>query len=159
METKQMITSEGWECIVENGVATFREKSSTHPRSWEEFCERYPKSRGEAYFDSSSNIHLYPGSSVARDMHTDKNICISSKEAEAFLALMQLRQLRKAWIGNWDYSISSKQYLYAICYLKDEGVGINITSYSRPLIFPTKKMAVDFLNYFKDLCNAAKVLL
>lgn len=33
MEIKQMIIPEGWECIVENGVATFREKSSTHPRS------------------------------------------------------------------------------------------------------------------------------
>lgn len=51
MEIKQMIIPEGWECTVKNGVATFREKRQAPPRSWKEFCERYPKSRGEAYFD------------------------------------------------------------------------------------------------------------
>lgn len=161
MEIKQMIIPEGWECIVENGVATFREKSSTHPRSWEEFCERYPKSRGEAYFDSASNIHLYSSSSVARDVCTDKNICVSSEEAEAFLALMQLRQLRKAWIGDWNYDVSSNQFLYAICHTRDGSLDVisTFSLYSLPLTFPTKEMAADFLNCFIDLCEVAKILI
>lgn len=75
-------------------------------------------------------------------MYTDKNICISSKEAEAFLALMQLRQLRRAWIGDWNYDVSSSQFLYAICHLRNEGIGITITSYSHPLIFPTKNVEI-----------------
>jgi hypothetical protein len=32
----------------------------------------------------------------------DRNLCSSREEAEAFLALMQLRQLRKAWVGSWE---------------------------------------------------------
>lgn len=159
MEIKQMIIPEGWECIVEGGVATFREKRRVPPRSWKEFCERYPKSNGEPYINSVSTIGTYKDSCIDRDMYTDKNICISSKEAEAFLALMQLRQLRRAWIGDWNYDVSSSQFLYAICHLRNEDIGITITSYSHPLIFPTKEVAVDFLNCFRDLCNTAKVLL
>lgn len=41
----------------------------------------------------------------------------------------------------------------------NEGVGITMTSYSHPLIFPTEEMAVDFLNCFRALCNTANVLL
>lgn len=94
-------------------------------------------------------------------MHTDKNICISSKEAEAFLALMQLRQLRKAWIGDWNYDISSNRFLYAICHLRDGSLDVISTSSlcSLPLIFPTKEMAVDFLDCFIDLCEVAKTLI
>lgn len=148
-----------WECTVKNGVATFREKRQAPPRSWKEFCERYPKSNGESYIDSVSTIGTYKDSHVDRDMYTDKNVCISRKEAEAFLALIQLRQLRKAWIGDWNYDTSSNRFLHAICYLKNEGVGITMTSYSHPLIFPTEEMAVDFLNCFRALCNTANVLL
>lgn len=34
----------GWECVVENGIASFREKkghNSNPPRSWGEFCEKF----------------------------------------------------------------------------------------------------------------------
>lgn len=88
MEIKQMIIPEGWECTVKNGVATFREKRQAPPRSWKEFCERYPKSNGESYIDSVSTIGTYKDSHIERDMCTDKNVCVSRKEAEAFLALM-----------------------------------------------------------------------
>ena len=37
-----------------------------------------------------------------RNSILDKNICISKEETEAFLALMQLRQLRKAWVDDWE---------------------------------------------------------
>lgn len=158
-EVRKIIIPEGWKCIVKDGIVTFEENKQTPPRSWKEFCERYPKSSGEAYTDSVSTIGTYKDSHVDRDIYSDRNICVSSKEAEAFLALMQLRQLRKAWIGDWDYDVSGNQSLHAICYLKNEGVGITMTSYSHPLIFPTEEMAVDFLNCFRALCNTANVLL
>lgn len=77
-------------------TSSTEENKQTPPRSWKEFCERYPKSSGEAYTDSISIIGTYKDSHVDRDIYSDRNICVSSKEAEAFLALMQLRQLRKA---------------------------------------------------------------
>lgn len=107
------------------------------------------------------NIHLYSSSSVARDVCTDKNICVSSEEAEAFLALMQLRQLRKAWIGDWNYGVSSNQFLYAICHTRDGSLDVisTFSLCSLPLTFPTKEMAADFLNCFIDLCEVAKILI
>lgn len=99
--------------------------------------------------------------SVARDARADKNICVSSVEAEAFLALMQLRQLRKAWVGDWNYNVSSNRFLYAICHLRDGSLDVISTSSlcSLPLIFPTKEMAADFLDCFIDLCEVAKILI
>lgn len=74
----------------------------------------------------------------------------------AFLALIQLRQLRKAWIGDWNYDTSSNRFLYAICHLRDGSLDVISTSSlcSLPLIFPTKEMAVDFLDCFIDLCES-----
>lgn len=91
----------------------------------------------------------------------DRNICVSSEEAEAFLALMQLRQLRKAWIGDWNYGVSSNQFLYAICHTRDGSLDVisTFSLCSLPLTFPTKEMAADFLNCFIDLCEVAKILI
>lgn len=73
---------------------------------------------------------------------------------------MQLRQLRKAWIGDWK---QFKGMLVAgIFYSISEGK--IVISYDRfwintTLSFPTKEMAEDFLNCFRDLCETAKPLL
>ena len=124
------------------------------PRSWEEFCERYPIKKGESYIATSSNIY-----SVHYDCKErySKSWCVSKEEAEAFLALMQLRQLRKAWVGDWEpevmeshYAIIPKRYSIDVGYYD---------SVFRNLSFPTPEMAEDFLNCFRDLCEAAKILL
>lgn len=88
--------------LIKNGdTYIVKKKKQEPPRSWKEFCKRYPKQMGETYISSVSNIESYHGS-VQRDKNADKNICVSEEEAEAFLALMQLRQLRKAWVRNWE---------------------------------------------------------
>lgn len=159
MEIKEIIVPENWECIIKNGIATFREKKQEPPRSWEEFCKRCPKQSGESYISSISGIEIYHGS-VERDKNTDKNICVSEEEAKAFLALMQLRQLRKAWVGDWKqtkgnacagivYSVYENKFTVSF-----GGFWSNII-----LSFPTKEMAEEFLNCFRDLCEIAKILL
>ena len=161
MEIKAIVVPDGWECIVKDGIATFKEKkdaTQNPPRSWEEFCERYPKNRGEAYIRSASEIFVYDLISI-RDEKEDKNVCSSKEEAEAFLALMQLRQLRKAWVGDWDFVASPLLSCHAIVYTKNSGLRVRETSSNHPMSFPTTNMAEDFFFFFKELLEKAKIFL
>jgi len=160
MEIKSIVVPDGWECIVKNGVATFQEKkenTQNPPRSWEEFCEKYPKQLGEVKIDSACNMYEIEKNTM-RHLHADRNVYTSKEEAEAFLALMQLRQLRKAWVGDWE-PIKGETYwgiynniVAGIC---DKPFAMSNTAMS----FPTPEMTEDFLNCFKNLCEKAKILL
>lgn len=144
------------ELIKDGNTYIVKEKKQVPPRSWEEFCEKNPHYYHEYYIDEDSNIVCQPFDFL-RDPRIDKNWCISKKEAEAFLALIQLRQLRKAWVGDWEPS--GYDYCAIVYELKD---GLQIGFYeklNKSLSFPTREMAADFLNCFRNLCEQAKILL
>lgn len=145
------------ELIQDGNTYVVREKKETPPRSWKEFCEKYPKQKGECFIGNTSAIRMYDEPS-ARYMDYDKNICTSKEEAQAFLALMQLRQLRKAWVGDWE-PVEGPFY-WGIHKNITKSVVISTFSIWNPtLTFPTKEIAEDFLNCFRDLCETAKPLL
>lgn len=145
------------ELIKDGDTYVVREKKQGPPRSWEEFCERYPKKMGEAFINSMLEIVVHDIPSI-RDEKRDKNVCTSKEEAEAFFALMQLRQLRKAWVGDW--KCIEEEIAYGLVPRKDGSIEIGVyESFCRPLLFPTREMAEDFLNCFRDLCETAKPLL
>lgn len=145
------------ELIKDGNTYIVKEKKQTPPRSWEEFCKKYPRTPHEYFIGDNSIIEQTCNATFPRYVESDKNVCISKQEAEAFLALMQLRQLRKAWVGDWE---PSRYAYYAIvCEIED---GLKIGPYeklNKSLSFPTQSMAVDFLNCFRDLCEIAKILL
>lgn len=137
------------------------ENKQEPPRSWEEFCKRYPVQDGECFITPRSNI------SSKEDYRCDfnryciegRNWCTSMEEAQAFLALMQLRQLRKAWVGDWKPSFY-KEYAIIILYEADElKVEYGLWAFTYAMSFPTEEMAEDFLGCFRDLCEKAKILL
>ena len=135
-----------------------REKQNP-PRSWEEFCKRCPIKRGEACVTTHSGVYMHEDRDTLRLPEHDKTYCVSKQEAEAFLALMQLRQLRKSWIGDWEpYPFKSYS---AISTIVNNGkiVVWEFNNTLKPISFPTKEMAEDFLSCFKDLCATAKILL
>ena len=145
--------------LIKNGdTYIVKEKKQALPKTWKEFCESYPINTTEYFIDGNSNIRRRCTFGVAlREVSVDKNQCSSEEEAEAFLALMQLRQLRKAWVGDWNFSGSD---YYAIIFSSDTGLKIGEYIYThRALSFPTPEMAEDFLNCFKDLCETSKILL
>lgn len=134
------------------------EKQNNLPKTWDEFCERNPVKRGECFVTNSSAIQTLP-EEVSRDASCDKNICVSKQEAEAFLALIQLRQLRKAYVKDWEPDWKDKSMKF--CIFVDANT-IRVTDYyfsSRSLSFPTQKLAEQFLTNFKDLLEIAKPLL
>ena len=131
------------------------EKKQTPPRSWKEFCEKYPITQSEAY------IGLNPGmNKSSRNASDSKNWCTSKEEAEAFLALMQLRQLRKAWIGDWE---PFRHVKYSVIFVEKRTNKLKVDygywEYNFSMAFPSKEIAEDFLNCFRDLCVIAKPLL
>ena len=140
------------------------EKQNELPKTWEEFCEKYHIKEKEAFINSASDIVSlkdYFPTRPFRLYRDDKNLCTSRQEAEAFLALMQLRQLRKAYVKDWEPDWNnSKQYKACIMY---NGIDFVTVYYkdlcSRPLSFPTYELATQFLNNFKDLIEIAKPLL
>ena len=148
------------ELIKDGNTYIVKEKKQTPPKSWEEFCEKNPHYYHEYYIDDDSNIVCQPFDFL-RDPRIDKNWCVSKEEAEAFLALMQLRQLRKAWVGDWNPTSETKVFAWIETSHIHYKIYVNYGKHecSRVLSFPTKEMANAFLNYFWDLCVIAKPLL
>lgn len=147
------------ELIKDGDTYVVKEKKQGPPRSWEEFCKRYPLHANEVYLDVNGNIMLNI-TLVGRERFTP-NWIINKQEAEAFLALMQLRQLRKAWVDDWEQP-NSRTHIAVIAYnINDKKVCVESGNYwsNMVLSFPTKEMASEFLNCFKDLLEKAKVLL
>ena len=145
------------ELIKDGDTYIVKEKKQGPPRCWEEFCERYPIKKGEAFIDTGGNIETR-STECERHISSRQNWCVSKEEAEAFLALMQLRQLRKAWVGDWEYTKS--EYSYGIIAKKDGSFEIGVyEAFYRNMLFPTREMAENFLSCFKDLCETAKILL
>lgn len=156
MEVKIQIP-DNCELIKDGDTYIVKKKKQKPSRSWEEFCDRFPRIKDEYYIKSDSTIGQVTNVNHPRCDKENKNICTSKEEAEAFLALMQLRQLRKAWVGDWKPSVDRH---CAIVYEIKGGLKVRFyETVHKSLSFPTIIMAEDFLNCFKDLCETAKILL
>lgn len=148
--------------LVKEGNTYVIKEKVTKPQSWEEFCENFPLTSEDCYIDTNSTLSGFgPKQVTKRNAMYDKNYCISLVEADAFLALMQLRQLRKAWVGVWEQPNSATE-IAVIEYNNDEKELVTTFGnfwVSITLSFPTLKMAKEFLECFRDLCETAKSLL
>lgn len=144
--------------LIKDGNTYIVKEKKDKPRSWKEFCSNNSLASNEYYIDNHSVISRATFGKSSRDILKDKNVMCSKQEAEAFLALMQLRQLRKAWVGDWEPLIGKENFGVIHPLNNDLRVATNL-SCGRSLSFPTYEIAEDFLNCFKDLCETAKVLL
>lgn len=138
------------------------EKQNELPKTWEEFCKKYFLKEEEAFINSTSKT-LTVVESFGRKFRLcaeDKNLCTSKQEAEAFLALMQLRQLRKAYVKDWEPDwMSDTEPKYCVD-LQANDFSIQCWYHMHsPLSFPKCDLATQFLTNFKDLLEIAKPLL
>lgn len=148
------------ELIKEGNSYVIKEKD-VRPKSWEEFCENFPIRPGECFIDIDCEVSEYFPITRKRREIEDGALCINRKEAKAFLALMKLRQLRKAWVGDWEQPKSSTIIGVVTYDINSNKLVAEAGNYwiPMPLSFPTEEMAKDFLNCFRDLCETAKILL
>lgn len=172
METKELKISipEGFEIDKEN--SSFEEivfkKKDTKPRSWVAYCKQQ---RNKIHFVSGYDV--VGGYSSRKGIYENGYCTVPSKElAEAFIAMMQLMSLRHDWIHKWsidngmtddwepDWSSTTTFGKYCICGIYDNAITVKSSyQFKYPLSFPTRELAEDFMNTFKDLLEIAKPLI
>ena len=126
------------------------------PKSWKEFCRNY---KGYHYFiNFSSNV--YKSDKVDElNEYSDKNSCKTEDEAEAFVAMMQLRMLWNAYVGSWRPDWRNDEIKFIICQKCNIITVDDRTRTSATFSFPTEELAKEFSKNFEDLLEKAKILL
>ncbi len=130
------------------------------PKTWYEFYETHPVKKDECSIDANGIIHSLSPVEGARRNRADLP---NKKTAEAFLALMQLIQLRdcyrdsyeEGWKPDWK-GVKSK---YCIRFNAGKIVCTDYTYLSGALSFPTAELAKQFLDNFLDLIEVARELI
>lgn len=139
--------------LKEIALQAFTEKElNPFPRSWEEFAENNARM---GYYISADGKPLMCASSGKL---SSPHVCPSKESAKAHLAMIQLEQLRNCWLDGWipKWDISEKWCIRL--YKNQLHIGL-CTDISRFLTFPTKKMAEEFLECFRDLIELARDLI
>lgn len=150
------------ETLKQLALSLFTEEELTRielPTSWEEFCEPNSMIDSEYYINNTSEISLCLGS--YRESEKDKNLLETREDAEAILALIQLKRLRDAWwkILNYQPNWTDKKEKYCII-LCNNKITIEIRCFSNAfLAFPTQEYCNQFFDYFYDLILKAKPFL
>lgn len=132
-------------------------------KSWEEFCNNHPQISYEYYLQQSVTMVIPPTTETRINFrhisHGEQSKCLlkTKEDAEGILALIQLTRLHDEWIGDWmpNYC-DDKTKKWHIYFFSDE---IDIAwshEQKRFLVFPSKEMAKEFLDCFRDLIQKAK---
>ena len=118
------------------------------PKSWEEFATNHARM---GYYISSDGKPLM---CAASGKLSSPHVCPSKKSAEAHLAMIQLEQLRNCWWNDWEpkYDCGTK---YIIKWDKDDLIVATSGRIRAFLIFPTREMAEEFLECFRNLIEQA----
>lgn len=131
-------------------------KKNTKPRSWEEYLEL------NTGFDGTG-IDWNCGGVQTTGLHHRGKAIVPTKYGAPFIAMMQVMSVREDWIGDWkpNYYMNMASN-WGIEYEPNLGV-FSIENHCRTngggLTFPTREMAIDFMNTFKDLLEIAKPLI
>lgn len=169
METKELKIQipEGYEIDKANSTfekIVFKSKEdikASVPKSWEEYCKQQKANKKIGYYIVGTSCT--PGIVTWNNCFSPdvwRNVLPSRELENSFLAMMQLMSLRESWIGDWepDWKDSTK-VKWNIIYSQNLFCLSPIYMVSRALSFPTKEMAEDFMNCFKDLLEIAKPLI
>lgn len=114
-----------------------------YPKTWDEYCDNF--------YPYEKHMHYVPQFAHG----------FSGEDADALIAFGRLIRLRRAWIGDWKPEMNDEVHYYCII-LENKYNKYVVEAFSRYhhfLSFPTKEMAEDFMNCFKDLLNKAKTLI
>ena len=127
------------------------------PKTWEEYCKQNPIVDWEYFINERSEI----GEIRKREKNpeTDKSTIQTKDMAEAFIALMQLVQLRDCYRQGWTPNWSQPYKRYCIYCEYNRVFPFDNTFNSRVLSFQSEEIRDEFLKNFKDLIEKAKELI
>lgn len=122
-------------------------------RSWEEFNTKYKSNIAYGFVDLLG-LEKFPGKiSSTRNQ-------LTPHEAKALAAFSKLLKLRRDWVGEWEPDWENGEQKKYVIECIGWGIRIYIQgTYRRNLSFPTKQMAYEFLETFRELINEAKILI
>lgn len=133
------------------------EKQNELPKTWEKHCVLHAEKCTKVYFiDGNSQIRSHYHSK--NHPFSNRNLCQTKKDAEAFLALMQLRALWHNYVGDFKFNWAANCY-FCIYQNDHNQLIVNTRTFPHLFCFPTKELAEKFLTNFKDLFEIAKPLM
>ena len=177
METKELKIQvpEGYEIDKEKSTfekIVFKKKEDIKPisvpRSWEEYlCSGNHPSKLWFINPASKNTGgINSTAGDVKDFDLNKSTCAMSAYlpsmglADAFIAMMRLMSMRQEWIGDWEPDWNNDTSKKWCIVFQENKLKVDFFIYNAlPLSFPTKEMATDFMNTFKDLLEIAKPLI
>jgi hypothetical protein len=137
--------------LKEIALQAFTEKElNPLPKSWEEFCEKYPVKNGECWVGSQDIIY----SATFTQDRKYKTWIPSRRSVKAHLAMIQLEQLRNCWWNGWEPEWNNSEK-HVIKWEKDSLIVFTARRVHAFLVFPTREMAEEFLECFEDLIEKA----
>lgn len=152
-QTIEIEVPDGKKAVWKDGKLVFEDIEPQLPKTWEEFCKNFPKSSSECYILLNSNITSAVQN--VRNYKYDRIILPSYKAAKQHLALMQLHQLRDCYRQGWKPNYEYGSINVNIEKQDNTPVIIEVIKREAFLSFPTRELAEQFLNNFKDLIEQA----
>ena len=133
-------------------LGVLKEKD-TRCKTWEEFKNKY-QCKTCFYFNTETK-------NIEKNLNPlFINNQLTKEEALAISAFSKLLKLRRDWIGDWNPDWSDGTVRKYYIYFRPNKFYVDYHyDYSRGFAFPTKEMAEEFLNCFKDLFEDCKYLI
>ena len=158
-QTIEIEVPDGYKAVYDKGTRKIEIVRIEPPKTWEDFCKKYPVKKGEYFIGEFSDI-LCVKEDHERNCVSDRNILPNKKTAESVLTLMQLIQLRdyyrQGWTPDWEDDDMKKH-----CIFRRGGDIIRdwTISEQRVLSFQSAEIRDEFRKNFKDLIEIAKELI
>lgn len=99
--------------LIKEDNTTFKIITEREPKTWEEFCDTVPII-DEYYIDQFSEVSSI--NSDIRNSIDNRTLCATREEAEAIVALIQLRRLKVEWDKYEKKIFVQKVFLNTILY-------------------------------------------
>lgn len=132
-------------------LGVIKEKD-TRCKSWEDFHNKYRNKKGFFYDADNISIDIVNNPVMTAEQLTEN-------EAVAIKVFSRLLKLRRDWIGDWKPNWYTSENKYCIA-VKDTHISVGgFSAVQHIFSFPTKEMAEEFLEYFKDLFKQCKCLI
>lgn len=159
--TAKIDIPEGYEAFYNEETKSVEiRKINILPNNWEEFCKQNVIKENEYFIDASSNIRKCESVGHCRYLSIDKNLLPNKEMAEAFLALMQLIQLRDVYRQGWKPGWEDGNTLKHCITISKEEIQVNTYFHANIILsFQSEEIRDKFLNNFRDLIEQAKELL
>lgn len=146
---------------VENGVIIpiFEDKEVELPNTWEGWCKKN-KGKDFVYINKDSAIKTFiVAVDEVLDPIQDRNAIKDESRAKAFLALMQLMNLRDEYRQGWKPDYRNDSDKYVITHYGTAITGGKFKHYNAILSFQSADIRDKFLKNFSGLIEQAKELI